>query len=80
MEAMEEALLADAAVVILPLSTARVVGAVTAGHVVIKGGEVEGRRLSEGAVLACPVVIQGVRCCRHCSCSYGVPATPFLLA
>jgi hypothetical protein len=60
-EATEEALLAGAAVVVLPLSAARVVDAIAAGHVVIEGGDTEGRRLGEGAVLACPVYIRGMK-------------------
>jgi hypothetical protein len=61
MEATEETLLVGAAVVVLPLSTARVVDAVTAGCVVVEGGETEGRRLSEGAVLTCPNVVRGMK-------------------
>jgi hypothetical protein len=59
-EATEDALLAGAAAVVLPLSAARVVDVIAACHVVIKGGETEGRRLGEGAVLACPIVVQGM--------------------
>jgi hypothetical protein len=60
-EAMEVALLAGATVVIVPLSAAHLVGTIAVGHVVVEGGEAEGRRLGEGAVLACPVVIRGMK-------------------
>jgi hypothetical protein len=60
-EATKEALLVGTAAVVLSLSAAHVVSAVTAGRVVIEGGEAEGQRLGEGVVLACPVVIRGVK-------------------
>jgi hypothetical protein len=60
-EVTEEALLAGAAAVILPLLAARVVDAVAAGRMVIEGGETDGRRLGEGAVFARPIVIRGMK-------------------
>jgi hypothetical protein len=61
MEEMEEALLVGAAAVVLPLSVARVVDVVAAGHMAVEGGETEGRRLCEGVVLTCPIVVRGMK-------------------